>query len=282
MSYLGPIDAAEAVAIQPRDERFSRTPLERRWWLDNDPVATAFYNAMSASFPHGEAFFIETLRHFRKDADPRLAAEIDSFIKQELAHAREHLALNRRITKSGYDVSPLEDRVDSRLKLLRQRGPIAGLAGTIALEHITAIFAHQVLANPRHMRGADPEVAILWRWHCMEEVEHKGVAYDAWIQATRDWSKWKRWSVRSKMMLFITRRFLWDRWCGTMELLRQDGITGPRAWFAGFWLGFVRPGMIRQILSGWAHFFRPGFHPWQHDDRHLIESMPELKAAIEG
>lgn len=282
MSYLGPIDAAEAVAIQPRDERFSRTPLERRWWLDNDAVATAFYNAMSASFPHGEAFFIETLRHFRKDADPRLAAEIDGFIKQELSHAREHLALNRRITRSGYDVSPLEDRVDSRLKLLRQRGPIAGLAGTIALEHITAIFAHQVLANPRHMRGADPEVAVLWRWHCMEEVEHKGVAYDAWIQATRDWSKWKRWSVRSKMMLFITRRFLWDRWCGTMELLRQDGITGPRAWLAGFWLGFVRPGMIRQILSGWVHFFRPGFHPWQHDDRHLIESMPELKAAIEG
>lgn len=282
MSYLGPIDAAEAVAIQPRDERFSRTPLERRWWLDNDAVATAFYNAMSASFPHGEASFIETLRHFRKDADPRLAAEIDGFIKQELSHAREHLALNRRITKSGYDVSPLEDRVDSRLKLLRQRGPIAGLAGTIALEHITAIFAHQVLANPRHMRGADPEVAILWRWHCMEEVEHKGVAYDAWIQATRHWSKWKRWSVRSKMMLFITRRFLWDRWCGTMELLRQDGITGPRAWLAGFWLGFVRPGMIRQILFGWAHFFRPGFHPWQHDDRHLIESMPELKAAIEG
>ena len=282
MSYLGPIDAADTVAIQPRDERFSRTPLEHRWWLDNNAVATAFYNAMSASFPRGEAFFIETLRHFRKDAGPRLAAEIDGFIKQELTHAREHLALNRRITESGYDVGPLEDRVESRLKLLRQRGPIAGLAGTIALEHITAIFAHQVLANPRHMRGADPEVAQLWRWHCMEEVEHKGVAYDAWIHATRDWSKWRRWSVRSKMMLFITRRFLWDRWCGTMELLRQDGVTGPRAWFTGFWFGFVHPGMVRQILRSWAHFFRPAFHPWRHDDRYLIETMPELKAAIEG
>lgn len=282
MSYLGPIEAAEAVAIQPRDERFSRTPLEHRWWLAGDAVGTAFYNAMSASFPYGEAFFIETLRYFRKDVDSRLAAEIDGFIKQELAHAREHLALNRRINRSGYDVTALEKRVDSRLKLLRQKGPITGLAGTIALEHITAIFAHEVLANPRHMQGADPEVALLWRWHCMEEVEHKGVAYDAWIHATRDWSKWKRWSMRSKVMLFITRRFLWDRWCGTIELLRQDGITGPRAWFAALWFGLVRPGMMRQILRSWAQFFRPGFHPWHHDDRHLIADMPALKAMLEA
>lgn len=277
---MAPIDSCEHVAVQHRDRRFSREPLAQRWWLGGDTVATAFYNAMSASFPHGEAFFIETLRQFRDKVEPKLAAEIEAFIKQEVTHAREHLALNRRVVESGYDVKVLEDRVDDRLKLLRQQGPIAGLAATIALEHLTAVFAHEMLANPRHLKDADPEIARLWRWHVAEEVEHKGVAFDAWLHVTRDWSDWKRWSTRSKVMLFVSRRFFYDRWCGTMELLRQDGITGPRAWAAGLWLGLATPGMIRQMLLGWGAFFKPGFHPWDHDDRHLIE--PILSPTAQG
>ncbi|MGE3746674.1 MAG: metal-dependent hydrolase [Sphingomonadaceae bacterium] len=276
MSFEGPITAAHPVAIQPRNRRFSRTSLAERWWLNGDPIATAFYNSLSASFPYGEAFFIETLRHFRDGAEPKLAAEIDAFIKQELTHAREHLALNRRVTDAGYDVTSLEARVDGRLKLLREKGRIAGLAGTIALEHITAVFARGILADPRHMKGADPEIAKLWRWHCIEEIEHKGVAFDAWLHATRDWSGWKRWWLRSRVMLFITRRFFWDRICGTMELLRQDGITGPKAAIAACWYGIVRPGMGRFILQGWLAFFRPNFHPWDHDERALIEAAAAI------
>jgi predicted metal-dependent hydrolase len=275
MSFMAPIGAPEQVAIKPRDRRFSRTPLAERWWLGGDAVATAFYNAMSASFPHGEAFFIETLRHFRDKVEPALAAEIEAFIKQELVHAREHLALNRRVTDTGYDVAPLETRVETRLKLLRTKGPIVALAATIALEHLTAVFAHEVLADRRHMAGADPELAQLWRWHCIEEVEHKGVAFDAWRHITRDWTPWRRWLVRSKVMILVSRRFFYDRWCGTMELLRQDGITGPKARMAAIWFGLARPGMVLRMIQGGCGFFKPGFHPWDHDNRHLIpDSVP--------
>lgn len=273
MSFMAPIDTTEPIAIRHRDRRFSRKPLDGRWWLKGNATATAFYNAMSVSFPHGEAFFIETLRHFRGEVPPKLAAEIEAFIKQEVTHAREHVALNRRVTDSGYDVTTLEERVDGRLKLLRRRGPTVGLAATIALEHLTAVFARELLADPRHLESADPEIAQLWRWHVAEEIEHKAVAFDAWLHVTRDWSRWKRWSTRSKVMLLISRRFFYDRWCGTMSLLRQDGIIGPRAWIAGIWFGLASPGMIRQMLLGWTAFFKPGFHPWDHDDRRLIESI---------
>jgi uncharacterized protein len=274
MSYMGPIGASDSIAIRPRDRKFKRTPLAERWWLGGDAVATAFYNAMSASFPQGEAFFIEVLRVFRDGAEPRLADEISAFIKQEAVHAREHHGLNRRIVTAGYDIKPLEARVDARLNLLREQGPMVGLAATIALEHFTAVFAHAILVDPRHMRGADAEIALLWRWHAVEEIEHKGVTYDTWLHATRDWSGWKRWWVRSRMMMTVTRRYFYDRLGGTMELLRQDGLDGPRVWIRLAWFVVARPGMIRRMLQGWLRFFKPGFHPWDHDDRHLIEDVP--------
>src|SRR3546814_13861354 len=77
-------------------------------------------------------------------------------------------------------------------------------------------------------------------------------------------------------MLLVTRNFVVDRTLGSLELLRQDGITGPRAWARLFWFAYVRPGMIRKILGAWASFFMPGFHPWNHADRALIE--PEDKS----
>ena len=50
-------------------------------------------------------------------------------------------------------------------------------------------------------QSADPESGALWRWHSIEEIEHKGVAYDTWLHATREWGRWKRWRLKSLLML---------------------------------------------------------------------------------
>jgi predicted metal-dependent hydrolase len=210
------------------------------------------------------------VRKFRDGADPRLAAEIKAFTTQEVMHSREHVAFNKRAHEAGYNLAPLEKRVDWRLDMVRARHPIASLAATMALEHFTAILAHELLRDPRHLEKADAATAALWRWHAIEEIEHKGVAYDTWLHATRDWTRFKRWQVKAKVMLLVTRNFVVDRTLGTLELLRQDGITGPRAWARLFWFAYVRPGMMRKILGAWASFFMPRFHPWNHDDRALI------------
>jgi hypothetical protein len=258
------------LTITPRDRRFGRESAATRWWMGGDPVGTALYNALSATFPKGEAFFVESVRAFRDDAPPRLAQEIRAFTTQEVMHSREHVAFNRKALEAGYDMSSLEAKVDERLALVRSKPPIASLAATMALEHFTAILAHELLRDPRHLDQADPESAALWRWHAIEEIEHKGVAYDTWLHATKAWPRRKRWSVKAKVMLLVTRNFVVDRTTGTLELLRQDGITGPRAWWRLFWFAYVRPGMMRKVLGAWASFFMPGFHPWNHDDRALI------------
>ncbi|HEX8669564.1 MAG TPA: metal-dependent hydrolase [Allosphingosinicella sp.] len=270
------------LTITPRDRRFGRGARTERWWLGGDPYGTALYNALSATFPKGEAYFVESVRAFRDGADSKLAAEIKAFTTQEVMHSREHVAFNRRALEAGYDLSSLEQRVDDRLAVVRDRHPVVNLAATMALEHFTAMFAHELLRDPRHLAGADAETAALWRWHAIEEIEHKGVAYDTWLHATRGWPRFKRWRVKSKVMLLVTRNFLVDRTAGSLELLCQDGITGPRAWARLFWFAFGRPGMMRKVFGAWASFFRPGFHPWNHDDRPLIAQAERQLEARAG
>ena len=258
------------LTITPRDRRFGRGQGSARHWLNGDPIATAFFNALSITFPRGEAYFIDSVRAFRDGVPERLAREIAAFTKQEVVHSREHLAFNRQVSNHGYDVSLLDADVVRLLDLARQRPPIISLAATMALEHFTAILAHELLRDPRHLAGADPEAAALWRWHAIEEIEHKGVAHDTWMQATRGWSRAKRWRIKALMMLIVTKHFLHHRARGMMELLRQDGVTGVRAWGGLLRYALVRPGILRRVARPWIGYFLPGFHPWQVDDRALI------------
>ena len=258
------------LSITPRDRRFGRDASLTRLWHGGRVESTAIYNALSTTFPKGEAFFVESVRAFREGTPPKLAEEIKAFTTQEAIHSREHDALNKRATEAGYDLSKLEAQVEKRLAVTRSRPPIVSLGATMALEHFTAILAHQLLANPRHLAGADQATADLWRWHAVEEIEHKGVAYDTWLHATRHWPKSKRWKVKAKVMLYVTRNFLVDRTAGAIELMRQDGVTGLRAWRLLLWHLWVRPGMFRKIAGAWLKFFLPGFHPWNDDDRALL------------
>src|SRR5206468_5842541 len=126
------------LTITPRDRRFGREAATPRLWHGGRVEATAIYNALSTTFPVGEAFFVESVRQFRAGAPPRLAEEIKAFTTQEAIHSREHDAFNKRATQSGYDLSTLEERVEQRLAVTKGRPPIVSLAATMALEHLTA------------------------------------------------------------------------------------------------------------------------------------------------
>lgn len=256
--------------ITPRDVRFGRNSKQSRWWLGGDPIATAFFNALSITFPKGEALFIESVKAFRDGVPAKLDREIKAFVMQEVMHSREHVAFNTRVAEAGYDTSRLEASVDEVVAFVKTRPAIVNLAATMALEHYTAILAQQFLQDPSHMAGADAESRRLWTWHAIEEIEHKGVAYDTWLHATRDWSRWRRWKLKSVMMLLVTMNFWPKRYRGMLDLLRQDGITGWRVHPRILWYWFGTPGLVRKLILPWLGFFLPGFHPWKHDDRALI------------
>lgn len=257
-------------ALIVRDQRFDRDHLVPRWWHSNDPVATAWYNSVSASLPRGEAFFIDTLKGFRDGLPPKLAAEVKAFTRQEVNHTREHVAFNRIVQDHGYDVESIDQGIHAMLELTAGRPPEFNLAVTIALEHFAAVISRQLLVHPEYLAGADPVAADVWRWHATEEIEHKGLVYDVWLHATRDWSAFKRWKVRSLIALLITKKYFGNRIRDAIGLLEQDGFTrkqAKRKLYAFLWW---KPGMMRRMAFEWAAILTPGFHPWKLDDRALI------------
>ncbi len=262
--------APDDLVIHPRNLRFAADEAHQRWWLNGDAVGTAWHNALSITFPAGETFFIESVRRFQKDVPEDLARQIKDFAKQEAFHTREHNEFNARVEADGYEIASEVARVEERLREARQQHPVAQLAMTVALEHFTAIFAHSALKNPALMEGTERESQRMWAWHAIEEIEHKSVAFDTYVHVMRDVPARKRWGIRCLVFLNVSRNFITSRWIETLRLLAQDGITGWSArWkLLGYLLG--NPGVVRRIILPWLAFLRPGFHPWDVDDRALI------------
>jgi uncharacterized protein len=259
------------LVITPRNVMLGRGLQWKRWWKGGDPVATAFYNSLSAVFPEGEAFFIESVRHYRDSVPPDLQGQIDAFIRQEAVHSREHAYFNRQIREAGYDTAAIDAHQANWRAGTKNDPPVVNLAITVATEHLTAIIAHAALAKShRHFKHDSEDSARLWKWHAIEEIEHKGVAYDTFFAVTRDLSRFQRWKFRSLVLLLVSRDFMSERVAFMRQFFVQDGIDKPTIWIRTFWYLLIYPGILRQTFPAWLSFFRPNFHPWRHDDRALI------------
>ena len=97
------------LAIKVRNMTFELDKILATDWADNDPFLTAFFNAMSISFPSGERNFIDSVRTYEdRITDPKLASEVKDFYQQEAIHSREHRKYNRLLCqKRGYDLATL-------------------------------------------------------------------------------------------------------------------------------------------------------------------------------
>ncbi|RAK56520.1 metal-dependent hydrolase [Phenylobacterium deserti] len=254
-----------------RDRRFDIDAAAVGEWRSCEPVAAAFYDSLSALFPQGERFFMDSVRRYRDAVGGELAGQVRQFIAQEALHTREHLAFNAQVEASGHDIAPLETRTRRELDRVRVRSDVAQLATTVALEHFTAVLAHHLIAHPEHLAAAPLETRRLWLWHAAEEIEHKAVAFDVLAAVTSGWSPLRRWAFRSWRYLDTLWRLLRVMVPNFVELRRQhDPGARPLAELALFLLG--RPGLLRRMAPELAKFFAPGFHPWALEDAALAEA----------
>jgi predicted metal-dependent hydrolase len=238
--------------------------------MGNDPIATAYYNAFSASFPQAERYFIDAVRYYRDRADGELQKQIAGFIAQESMHSREHVTFNRAGICSGYDLSRIDALLKARFDWARSLSRIRQIASTAALEHFTTILACEAIGNPRHLETAPPEIRRLWCWHAGEEIEHKSVAFDTFMLAAQSLSPVARWRLRCSVMAASTWYLFDFMFRGVAEFFRQDQIASPLTWLRFLKFSMITPGVIRRVLGEYLRWYAPGFHPWRKDDRALI------------
>ena len=126
------------------------TPFEQRW-CGGDAFKSAFFNALSLSFPVGEQFFIDSVREGAKQMDEatreKFAAEVQGFIGQEATHRRIHALFNGHLEKQGFE-NKIAARNAKRIKANAHQNVRQQLAATAATEHFTDVFADWLLSHP--------------------------------------------------------------------------------------------------------------------------------------
>lgn len=259
------------VTIQPRDIRFDVSAASRDHWLDGDPVATAVFNTLSLTFPDGERLFIDAVRAYKDRISGKLVQDVQDFIQQEAIHSREHHMMNKLINREKYPVERIEAEIRKRIGFARDGGPMRMLMGTICLEHFTAMLADMRVLHQDLFSKTDPAIERMWRWHALEETEHKAVAYDVFLEVTKGWTRWQRYRRRCMTMAIISYNFTRNIATYSAWMLEAEGYSPKEAKRAVKRFLWQKPGFFARGWKVWISWFRPGFHPWDHDNRALME-----------
>ena len=257
------------------------------YWMGGNAGLTHFMTALSALFPAGEKFFIDSVRAVRyhsmlkNNAD--LQKEISAFIGQEAMHTHEHVGFNASAQKFGHDVDALERHTDTVIQTTRKfmaklAKPIGitqemvDLTTTTALEHFTATIASQLLSNS-HIQElmTDDTMKTMWLWHAIEENEHKAVAYDVFKgvfgKGLRAYALRTSSLVISMVILFfIQNYFLW-------RLLKQDkqlNLENLRMIYR--YAYSPSKGIITSMGKEMLLYFNPNFHPNDFDTTTLLNT----------
>lgn len=238
------------------------TPFPARW-NGGDAFRSAFFNALSMSFPVGEQYFIDSVRNGLKTLPESvrepLAAEVQAFVGQEATHRRIHALFNAQLERHGLR-NVIEVRALRRMRANQGRPDRVHVAATAATEHFTAIFADWMLRHPEALDGAEARLRTLWLWHSAEESEHRATAFDVYAAMAGSHG------LRVRVFRYVSVTFLSDVLRQTVRNLWHDGsLLRWSTWRSGARLLFARDGLLRSNVSRWRAYLAADFHPSQHD-----------------
>ena len=261
-----------------RDIRFD-LPADRiaDWHTEAGPIFTALLNTFSIVLPIGERFFIDAVRAHRDLVeDPELKKAVTAFIGQEAMHGREHEDYNSALFARNPIAPKFESFVLGVFGLMKKHLPASySLSATIALEHFTALLADSVLQIPELFDGAEEHYANIWRWHAFEETEHKAVAYDVWNTAMGQGIY--AYLLRSFGLVAATIVF-WGFVLPvfTKIVIDEKKLTDLPSWKKAYKYTFGEVGALRRQLGNYIDYFRPSYHPWDHDNREKMMALQDL------
>lgn len=272
--------APAARPITPRRMGFDMSLLQEKYFFGGNSILSALMYALSASFPDGERFFIDSVRHYQKRIkDPVLVDQIRGFIGQEAHHSRIHEDFNEQAKSLGLNMDAVDRHFKRRLRMARSKfSPAQQLAITAALEHVTATLAQWTLENPEVVKGDQQSpLREMLVWHAMEEIEHKAVAFDVYRATVND----EKLRIRTAKIIF--RTFWIQMAIAQTTLLWHDRKIPSIAEIREAWdFMWGEHGMRTWATPEFNKYLQPGFHPNDIDQSSLLKewsaSYPEVAA----
>ena len=255
--------------IVPRLVKFDYQDIDKPVFHSDNPIISAYWVGLSATFPVGEAEFIRSVKLFENQiTDEKLRQEVKDFAAQEAHHSLQHKKLNKQFDRVGYNTKSVEQMIGQEIEKRKKRwSPEKRLMRTVAAEHFTATMANFGLVHPESLDSVPLSLRNLLLWHSIEEIEHKSVAFDVYQHCVGDMGK-----LRRHYMYFAFFEFPMNMYLITRFLLKDRGHKATWAERKEMWkfLFSKERGMIGSAKHLYLMFLKKGFHPWQHDDSALV------------
>lgn len=200
---MHPITVREIKFAVPSADEFHPLCVAGSSVLSYTLLATGLYVA------YLEPFFVKSLRRVMDQIrDEALREDADRFSRQEAQHYRRHMDFNKAVFRHGYP--GLEQRVEMLRRdfegFLGNRSDRFRIGYIEGFESFTTQFALRTLASGLYdHRHTVRAVGDLFKWHMLEEVEHRNVAFDVYEHLYGDYLYRARmcWVSQHHMFRFI-------------------------------------------------------------------------------
>ncbi|MDH4396304.1 MAG: metal-dependent hydrolase [Limnobacter sp.] len=263
--------------IEHRDVKFDFDLSQlKKHWFNNDPWMTHLFNGLFCAVPDGERWVMQSARkQMGKLKDEKSIETVKRFIKQEASHSREHDLVNAIMLNFGVPADKAEKffkQVRQKVQAVSSDDMQASIAA--AIEHFTAVLSEVLLESPDLFDDMDPKIRSLVYWHMVEETEHKAVSHELFEQTVGKGPK--QYLMRVTGLVGTFGFGFYAVFFNMFYLLYADKQLGNVASAVRMLkiIGY-QPGFVRKILMACVPYLKPGFHPWERDNRALIAVWKE-------
>ena len=242
-----------------RRMKFDFTPEMERVFVKGDPQMSYTFLGTWMMLPYLEPYLIRSMRQALPHiTDPALAEDLKRFCAQEGEHYKQHAQANeliRNLLPGFAALKAIEAELDAEFKRFSKDKPLKfNLAYAEGFESMTSAMSRTQLELHMFDRTDSP-LGALARWHVMEEVEHRSVAFDVYEHIVG--SYW----YRLRTGLWAQRHFIgWGtRLAKAMMAADPDtmarfqdaeAVAARKDYMAGFWKRAM-PRLLRTYLPNY-------------------------------
>lgn len=160
-------------------------------YIGGNSALSYIHSAMGLYAAHLEPFLVKSMRRVIEQVrDPALREEVDRFCRQEAQHYQQHADFNRIVLAQGYP------GLEARLQRARQdferflttRSERFCVAFAVGFESYTSLAAlHALRIGWYDNEFTHQPWGELFKWHMVEELEHRKVAEDLYRHLYGNW-----------------------------------------------------------------------------------------------